>query len=166
MTLQTLGAIFFKSNHVGHYFPQIFKDSVKVFTDFAQMSTVLLGFSGIFSGVSPNQNFWGCVCTPAPVAPTPLLWTSFTATKTAAEIFVLSKFFRLLVNFIWPFLCMSTSTALARSKFQSSACRQLTSPKSNKKDQSTYNMNMSDYSCGAIKLTHGPNERIKTDGFP
>jgi len=26
-------------------------------------------------------------------------------------------------------------------------------------------MNMSDYSCNAIKLTNGPNERIKTDGF-
>jgi len=39
------------------------------------------------------------------------------------------------------------------------------SPESNKKGQSTCNMNMLDYSCGAIKLTTGPNERIKIDGF-
>jgi len=58
---------------------------------------------------------------------------------------------------------MSTSTA--RSKFQAYACSQLTSPKSNKKGQSTGNMNMSDCSRGAIKLTDGPNEQIKTDGF-
>jgi len=94
-----------------------------------------------------------------------LLRTPFTVPKTAADTFVLSKFFRLLVNYIWSFLSLSTSNALERSKFQASACRQLTSPKSNKKDQSTCNMNMSDYSCGAIKLTNGPNEQIKTDGF-
>jgi len=41
----------------------------------------------------------------------------------------------------------------------------MTSPKSGKKGESTCNMNMSDYSCGVIKLINGPNERIKTDGF-
>ena len=42
-------------------FAQIFKDFTKVFTDFGQ---ILMGFARILPRFSPNQNFWGCVCTP------------------------------------------------------------------------------------------------------
>jgi len=53
----------------------------------------------------------------------------------------------------------------AKGKFQASAGRQLPSPKSNKKGQSTCNMNMSDYSYDAIKLNNGPSGRIFLIGF-
>jgi len=56
------------------------------------------------------------------------------------------------------------STAPARSKFQASACRQLPSPKSNKKVD--MNMNMSVVlKLRAIKMNNGASGRIKTNGF-
>jgi len=64
--------------------------------------------------------------------------------------------FRLLRNQFWSLLSVSTSTAPAISKLRASACRQLPSLKSNKIDQSTCNMNMSDYSCDAIKFLYDP----------
>jgi len=45
------------------------------------------------------------------------------------------KLFSIIGKLDLAFLSMSTSTALARSKFRASACLQLTSPKSNKKSQ-------------------------------
>jgi len=36
---------------------------------------ILPGFYGILPGFSPNQNFWGCGCTPASLPPTPVAST-------------------------------------------------------------------------------------------
>ena len=55
---------------------------------------------------------------------------------------------------------VSTSTAQARSKFQALACHQLQSQKSNKKGQSTCNMNMSSTVVVRLKVNNGPNGRI------
>ena len=67
------------------------------------------------------------------------------------------------------FLAWASQPPPARSKFQASAnfqaCRQLLSPKSNKKGPSTCNTNMPNHSFGAIKLNNGPNGRIKTSEF-
>ena len=65
----TLGPIFAR---ILRKFAQIFRGFAQVFTDFAQISTDLPIFSGILPGFSPDQNFWGCACTPAPPLPTSL----------------------------------------------------------------------------------------------
>jgi len=91
------------------------------------------------------------------------LWlrTLFTAPKTAADTFVLSKFFDYHEITFWSLLGIITSTSL-----QVSSCRHIMSPKSNIKGQSTCNMNMSDYSCGAIKVNNnGPNGQRLDDFY-
>jgi len=58
----TMGAIFAR---IFREFAEIIRGFTKVFTYFAQISTILSVFWGILPGFSPNQNFWGCTCTPA-----------------------------------------------------------------------------------------------------
>ena len=65
------GAIIFKSKHVGHHFcifrwkSLTFRWFWKVVIDFVRILWDLPGFS-------PNQNFWGFGCSPAPPPPSPV----------------------------------------------------------------------------------------------
>jgi len=79
----TLGTIFFKLKHVGHHFFQIKARWAPFFLTLSgrvprfsgilrSCSQILPGFSGNLPGFSPNQNFWGCACTPF----TPTSYTS------------------------------------------------------------------------------------------
>jgi len=68
MILQTLSAVFFKSNHVGRHFFQTLCRFSDIFT---RIPWILARFSGIFPRFSPNQNFWGALAPPSPWLGTP-----------------------------------------------------------------------------------------------
>ena len=89
-----LGAIFSNQSMLGAIFARVCSD----FQGFCEDSEILSRFPGILPGFSPNQNFWGCACTPA----------SYTTGQSHSEII------RLLLSSLLAQVC--TASMLSKSE--------------------------------------------------